>query len=192
MCSAYWVTSFPSSSRWWFRKVWARETLLRRNVMYLLRFWKTTEHNRVSGSTMWCLSLLLLLLHPGLSGFGLLPGRLVSAFGIVSGRNVGRYVILQRCWNNKDPFSAEQATLKWTIWGILGIIDKSANAEVGDSGQERRRRWSTVQETRSIEIVSGFGTYFNIIIGCGLRLDDVMVGMSSMNAFDYILVTKSG
>lgn len=61
---------------------------------------------------------------------------------------------------------------------------------MGDSGQERRRRWSTVQETRSIEIVSGFGTYFNIIKGCGLRLDDVMVGMSSMNAFDYILVTK--
>lgn len=48
------------------------------------------------------------------------------------------------------------------------------------------------REYRYLEIVSGFGTYFNIIKGCGLRLNDVMVGMSSMNACDYILVTKSG
>lgn len=57
----------------------------------------------------------------------------------------------------------------------------------GDGVQYKKRR-----QRIYLEIVSGFGTYFNIIKGCRWRMDDVMVGMSSMNACDYILVTKSG
>lgn len=107
----------------------------RRNVMYLLRFWKTTEHNRVSYSSVGTDGGSLLVLWVGWIS--------VVESDIVSGRNVRRYVLLQRCWNNKDPFSAERATVNRTIWRILGIIDKSGHGSGGqpaddddDAGQD--------------------------------------------------------